>query len=479
MGLIDPLLKALREEGYEKPTPIQVQSIAPVLEGRDLFGAAQTGTGKTAAFSLPILQRLSEEQVKGQRQVRCLILAPTRELAIQIGDSIKSYGRHLHLRHAVIFGGVGQQPQVDAIRRGLDILVATPGRLQDLHNQGLVNLSQVKILVLDEADRMLDMGFIHDVRRIIALLPVKRQTLLFSATLPKEIRELMSRILIEPVMVEVTPVSTTAERVKQEIYYVRREEKRDLLEHVIRQAGDTSVLVFTRTKHGADKVARELSKRGIRAEAIHGNKSQTARQRALGDFKSGDLRVLVATDIAARGIDVEELGLVVNCDLPDTPETYVHRIGRTGRAGASGLAVSFCSAEDEHLLIDIRRHLRQPLPPNTDQPYHVDMPAVPLPAMNPQAKAKKYREDGDQGPSHRQPSRNKARPAPGRTAQARPAAQERKQPQQPPATEGPARKKRPNRNKSRNRNRRPAGAEAAVQAAATPSPEKRKRFFFF
>ena len=448
MGLIDPLLKALREEGYEKPTPIQVQSIAPVLEGRDLFGAAQTGTGKTAAFSLPILQRLSEEQVKGQRQVRCLILAPTRELAIQIGDSIKSYGRHLQLRHAVVFGGVGQQPQVDAIRRGLDILVATPGRLQDLHNQGLVNLSQVKILVLDEADRMLDMGFIHDVRRIIALLPVKRQTLLFSATLPKEIRELMSRILIEPVMVEVTPVSTTAERVKQEIYYVKREEKRDLLEHVIRQSGDGSVLVFTRTKHGADKVARDLSKRGIGAEAIHGNKSQSARQRALGNFKSGELQVLVATDIAARGIDVEELGLVINCDLPDTPETYVHRIGRTGRAGASGLAASFCSAEDEHLLIDIRRHLRQPLPPKTDHPYHVNMPAVPLPALNPQAKAKKYREDGD-----------------------RPAQQQQRGP-------------RPQRPQGRNGQRqKPQGERKPKPAAATPvaevtAPEKKKRGFF-
>jgi ATP-dependent RNA helicase RhlE len=424
MGLIDPLLKALNEEGYHTPTPIQVQSIPPVLEGRDLFGAAQTGTGKTAAFSLPILQRLSAEQVKGQREIRCLILAPTRELAIQIGESIRAYGRHLPLRHAVIFGGVGQRPQVDEIRRGLDILVATPGRLQDLHNQGLVKLSHVSILVLDEADRMLDMGFIHDVRRIIALLPAKRQTLLFSATLPKEIRELMTRILHNPALVEVTPVSTTAERIDQEICYVKREEKRDLLEHVIRDTNENSVLVFTRTKHGADKVARDLSKRGIGAEAIHGNKSQNARQRALGDFKDGKLRVLVATDIAARGIDVEELGLVVNFDLPDTPETYVHRIGRTGRAGASGLAVSFCSAEDEHLLIDIRRHLKQPLSPRTDHPFHAEMPAVPLPAMNPQQKAKKYREDGDRpgaaqgGRGNSTPGRpnHSARPGNGRSS---------------------------------------------------------------
>jgi ATP-dependent RNA helicase RhlE len=414
MGLIDPLLKALNEEGYEHPTPIQSQAIESVLEGRDLFGAAQTGTGKTAAFSLPILQRLTESpQRNGTRHVRCLILAPTRELAIQITDSIKAYGRHLPLRHTVVFGGVGQQPQVDALRRGVDILVATPGRLQDLHNQGLVNLSHVEILVLDEADRMLDMGFIHDVRKIIALLPQKRQTLLFSATLPKEIRDLMSRILHNPVMIEVTPVSTTAERVDQEIYYVRREDKRNLLEHVIRESGEDCVLVFTRTKHGADKVARDLTKRGIRSEAIHGNKSQNARQRALGDFKAGSLRVLVATDIAARGIDVEELGLVINCDLPDTPETYVHRIGRTGRAGASGIAMSFCSAEDEHLLIDIRRHLKQSLSPKKDHPFHLDMPAIPLPPMNPQQKAKKYRDDDDRPVSSRPPrpqGRNNARP---------------------------------------------------------------------
>jgi len=399
MGLIDPILKALKEEGYEHPTPIQSQSIPTVLKGRDLFGAAQTGTGKTAAFSIPILQRLAESGIPKQRVVRCLILAPTRELAIQIAESIRAYGRHLQLRHTVIFGGVGQSPQVDALRRGVDILVATPGRLQDLQNQGLVNLSNVEILVLDEADRMLDMGFIHDVRRIIALVPVKRQTLLFSATLPNEIRDLMSRILNNPAMVEVTPASTSAETVKQEVYFVNRDDKRDLLHHLISDTQASSVLVFTRTKHGADKVAKDLARRGVQAEAIHGNKSQTARQRALGDFKKGSLGVLIATDIASRGIDVEELSLVVNFDLPETPETYVHRIGRTGRAGASGTAFSFCSPEDEHLLIDIQKHLKTKLNVTRDQPFHAEMPAVPLPAMDPRQKNQRYgdREQGGGG----------------------------------------------------------------------------------
>ncbi len=405
LDLIDPIRKALKEEGYTQPTPIQSQSIPAILSGRDLFGAAQTGTGKTAAFSIPLLQLLAQRVPSGRREVRSLILAPTRELAIQIGESIAAYGRHLNLRHSVIFGGVSQHSQVEALRRGVDILVATPGRLQDLHNQRLVNLSHVEIFILDEADRMLDMGFIADVKRIIPLLPANRQTLLFSATLPKEIRELMMRILRNPVFVEVTPVTATADKVEQQLYYVNRETKRDLLHHVLSEADVSSALVFTRTKHGADKVAKDLSKRGIQAEAIHGNKSQNARQRALGDFRSGRLKVLVATDIASRGIDVEELSHVINFDLPDTPETYIHRIGRTGRAGASGKAWSFCAAEDLHLLNDIQKHTKSKLPLTMDHPFHAEMPAVAPPPMSAQDKSRMFRdrESGGAG-AHGRPS---------------------------------------------------------------------------
>lgn len=373
LNLIAPLLKALKEENYEHPTPIQAQSIPHVLDGRDIFGAAQTGTGKTAAFTLPILQLLSAQPAVHNRPIRALILAPTRELAIQIDESIKSYGRHLNLRHAVIFGGVPQRPQTETLRRGVDILVATPGRLIDLINQRFVSLKHLEILVLDEADRMLDMGFIHDVRRIIALLPPKRQNLLFSATLPKEIKELISKILHNPVHIEVVPASTTAERIDQELYYVSKENKKDLLHHLVISGGKNRVLVFSRTKHGADKVVKDLNKRGVAAAAIHGNKSQNARQRSLNDFKDNKIQVLIATDIAARGIDVDELTHVINYDLPDTPETYVHRIGRTGRAGASGRAWSFCSDEELDELKDILRHLKQDLPVNTNHPYHIDL----------------------------------------------------------------------------------------------------------
>jgi len=373
LNLIAPLLKALKEENYEQPTPIQAQAIPHVLDGRDIFGAAQTGTGKTAAFTLPILQLLSAQPAAHNRPIRTLILAPTRELAIQIDESIKSYGRHLNLRNAVIFGGVPQRPQTEALRKGVDILVATPGRLIDLINQRFVSLKHLEILVLDEADRMLDMGFIHDVRRIIALVPPKRQNLLFSATLPKEIKELISKILHNPVHIEVVPASTTAERIEQELYYVSKENKKDLLHHLVVNGGIKRVLVFSRTKHGADKVVKDLNKRGVAAAAIHGNKSQNARQRSLSDFKDNKIQVLIATDIAARGIDVDELTHVINYDLPDTPETYVHRIGRTGRAGSSGRAWSFCSDEELDELKDILKHLKQDLPVNAKHPFHIDL----------------------------------------------------------------------------------------------------------
>lgn len=375
LNLSEPLLKALKEENYEHPTPIQEKSIPPILEGRDIFGAAQTGTGKTAAFTLPILQILTENATSSARNrpVRSLILAPTRELAIQIGDSIRAYGRHLHIKHAVIFGGVSQHQQTEALKRGIDILVATPGRLLDLINQRHVSLKHIEILVLDEADRMLDMGFIHDVKRIIAQIPEKRQNLLFSATLPKEIKELISKMLHNPVHIEIVPASTTAERIDQELLFVSKVDKKDLLHDLIKDKKMERVLVFSRTKHGADKIAKELTRRGLAAAAIHGNKSQNARQKSLNDFKNSKIKVLIATDIAARGIDVDELSCVINYDLPDTPETYVHRIGRTGRAGASGKAWSFCSDEELDELKAIHKHLKMELPLNTDHAYHLDL----------------------------------------------------------------------------------------------------------
>jgi ATP-dependent RNA helicase RhlE len=398
LELIPPILKALREEGYTNPTPIQAQAIPFVLEGRDLFGAAQTGTGKTAAFSLPILQILAEEEPRmNGREIRALILAPTRELAIQIGDSIKSYGRYLNLRHTVIFGGVPQRPQVDALRRGVDILVATPGRLQDLHQQGLIFFDHVEIVVLDEADRMLDMGFIQDIKRILTLIPPKRQTLLFSATLPPEIKDLMGKFLKKPAHVEVSPVSSTAESIAQSLLFVSRTEKRNLLFHVLSESDFDQALVFTRTKHGADKVARELSKRGIRAEALHGNKSQNARQRTMGDFKSKRLKVLIATDIASRGIDVEELSHVINFDLPETPETYVHRIGRTGRAGAKGKAISFCAEDEMEQLRDIQKHLKRSIPLTTDHPFHIEEKELLIMALADQKPTVKKRSDKGHG----------------------------------------------------------------------------------
>lgn len=371
LKLIEPILKALKTEGYTTPTPIQQQSIPIILQRKDLLGCAQTGTGKTAAFSIPILQILHEERLqhKEQKTIKSLILTPTRELAIQIGESIAAYGKHTGLKHLVIFGGVSQNPQVDSLRRGVDILVATPGRLLDLVNQRYVNLEHIKILVLDEADRMLDMGFVHDVKKIIAKIPAKRQTLFFSATMPKEIQSLADTILNKPEKVEVTPVSSTADTINQSIFFVDKGDKRLLLSHILKDKNIKRVLVFTRTKHGADKVVKDLIRTNVTAEAIHGNKSQNARQRALTNFKNSSTRVLVATDIAARGIDVDELTHVIQYELPEVPETYVHRIGRTGRAGSSGIAFAFCDEEEKELLKDIHKVIGKAIPVETQHPY--------------------------------------------------------------------------------------------------------------
>lgn len=371
LNLIEPILRALNTEGYSTPTPIQEQSIPVALAGRDLLGCAQTGTGKTAAFAIPILQHLYAEKSNGQRTkgIRALILTPTRELAIQIDESIAAYGRHLGLKHLVVFGGVSQHPQTAALRSGTDILIATPGRLLDLMQQGYISLSNIEIFVLDEADRMLDMGFIHDVKKVIAKLPSKRQTLFFSATMPNEIATLADSILNEPVRVEVTPVSSTAQTIQQSIYFVEKTDKKHLLLHLLKDRSIERVLVFARTKHGSDKVVKDLANHGVPAEAIHGNKSQNARQRALSNFKSGATRVLVATDIAARGIDVDNLTHVINYELPNVPETYVHRIGRTGRAGASGTAFSFCDREEREFLRDIQKLIGNSIPVVNEHPF--------------------------------------------------------------------------------------------------------------
>jgi ATP-dependent RNA helicase RhlE len=377
LKLIEPLLKAVQEEGYTTPTPIQAQAIPIILERKDLLGCAQTGTGKTAAFAIPMLQLLCEDaagvkqdtSLRAQRPIKALILTPTRELAIQIADSFGAYGRHTGMEHLVIFGGVPQQSQVQALRRGIDILVATPGRLLDLMDQRHINLKDIAFFVLDEADRMLDMGFVHDVKKIIARLPQKRQSLFFSATMPPEIQKLSASIQVNPSKVEVTPVSSTAETIQQSMYFVDKKDKRSLLLHILKTQPITTALVFTRTKHGADKVAQGLTRAGIRAEAIHGNKSQNARQRALLNFKTRQTRILVATDIAARGIDIDELTHVINFELPNVPETYVHRIGRTGRAGASGTALSFCDAEEKEFLRDIEKLIGLKVPVVEDHPH--------------------------------------------------------------------------------------------------------------
>jgi ATP-dependent RNA helicase RhlE len=377
LNLIEPLLKALDNEGYTIPTPIQEQAIPIILNRKDLLGCAQTGTGKTAAFALPLLQLMCEDAAGvsadtrpgSPRPIRALVLTPTRELAIQIDESFGAYGKFTGIRHTVIFGGVPQHSQVQALQKGVDVLVATPGRLLDLIDQRYVHLQHLRYFVLDEADRMLDMGFINDIRKVLTKLPPKRHSLFFSATMPPEIQKLANTILVNPLKVEVTPEITTAETVQQSLYFVEKKDKRSLLLHILKDSSIPTALVFTRTKHGADKVAQGLVRAGIRAEAIHGNKSQNARQRALESFKNRQIRILVATDIAARGIDIDELTHVINFELPNVPETYVHRIGRTGRAGASGTALSFCDQEEKEYLRDIQKLIARNIPVVENHPH--------------------------------------------------------------------------------------------------------------
>lgn len=380
LQIIDPILQAIQEKGYTSPTPIQEKAIPHVLRGKDLLGCAQTGTGKTAAFAIPILQLLSEARAKGNwfKGITALVLTPTRELAIQIDESFAAYGRHTKLRHTVIFGGIKQHTQVQRLRSGVDILIATPGRLLDLMQQGIISLQDLQLFVLDEADRMLDMGFIHDIKRIIAKLPAKRQSLFFSATMPPVITKLAETLLTNPARVEVTPVSSTAETVAQKMYFVEKKHKKSLLTHLLSDASIPSALVFTRTKHGANKLTQFIKKSGISAEAIHGSKSQNARQAALQSFKNKKTRVLVATDIAARGIDIDELSHVINFEIPNEPETYVHRIGRTGRAQNTGMALSFCDISEQPYLRDIHKLIKKDIPIEANHPYITEQ-ANPLP----------------------------------------------------------------------------------------------------
>lgn len=380
LNILPSIIKALENENYEVPTPIQEEAIPVVLDGRDLLGCAQTGTGKTAAFAIPTLQILSEEKMPRweKQNIRALVVTPTRELAIQIDESFHTYGRFLDLKTCVVFGGVSQKPQEMSLKQGVDILVATPGRLLDLMDQKIVNIEHIKILVLDEADRMLDMGFIHDIKKILAKTPAKKQTLFFSATMPPDIAKLAGKILKSPAKIEVTPASTTVDSIEQYLYFVDKGNKKDLLLHILKDKNIDSTLVFTRTKHGADRIVKQLSRSKVVAQAIHGDKSQGARQRALNDFKNKKLRVLVATDIAARGIDIDELSHVINFDLPDVPETYVHRIGRTGRAGLGGVAISFCDFDEKEQLADIEKLIGKKLTEIKDHPYPLvnNFPAV-------------------------------------------------------------------------------------------------------
>lgn len=364
LNIIEPILKSLKEDGYENPTPIQEQSIPVLLKGRDILGCAQTGTGKTAAYAIPVIQQIAinHKNSHEKRKIRALILAPTRELAIQIEENCVNYSKYTDVRNTVIFGGVSQNPQTRALKRGVDILIATPGRLLDLINQKFIDLSDVEHFVLDEADRMFDMGMVNDVKKIVAMLPKKRQNLLFSATMPNEVMNLVNSILKDPVRVEIAPQSSTVDTVEQKLYYVNKKDKKTLLTHILKDKEIKSLLVFSRTKHGANNIVKDLNKAGVESMAIHGNKSQNARQLALDSFKEGKIRVLVATDIAARGIDVSELSHVVNYDLPDVPETYVHRIGRTGRAGHSGIAISFCAFDEKKELKSIEKLIDMKIP---------------------------------------------------------------------------------------------------------------------
>ena len=446
LGLCAPILKALEEQGYEKPSPIQERAIPPALMGKDVLGLAQTGTGKTCAFGTPILQLLNSRPDE-KHPTRALILTPTRELAIQIGESFTAYGKHLNLRHTVIFGGVGQNPQVEALHRGVDILVATPGRLIDLYQQKLLDLSHIEIFVLDEADRMLDMGFIHDVKKILGFLPKKKQTVLFSATMPKEISDLVDSLLHDPAKVAVDPVSSPVDRIEQSVYFVDRNNKTRLLAHLVRTLNVKNALVFTRTKHGANKVAGDLMKEGITAAAIHGNKSQTARQQALSDFKTGRVQVLVATDIAARGIDIEELPYVFNYNLPDVPETYVHRIGRTGRAGHEGAAISFCQFDEKDELRAIEKLLGRKIPVVEDHPY-------PMTDLTPPQKDKH------------------GRPINAEDAEARAAARERRQER---AAAEKAAKEKASKEKAPQEKAKVPAPQPAPAASGEDAPAKKKR----
>ena len=419
LNLSAPLLRAVQEAGYETPSPIQAAAIPPVLSGRDLMGCAQTGTGKTAAFALPMLDRLTANAPRKKGAIRALILTPTRELALQIGESFDAYGKYLKLRSTVIFGGVGQAPQVEALKKGVDILIACPGRLNDLIGQGYIDLSDLEIFVLDEADRMLDMGFVHDVKKVIAKLPKERQNLMFSATMPAEIEQLAAGILRKPAFVKVDPVSSTVDRIRQSLYHVEKGNKKFLLPWLIKNLNPPVVnaLVFSRTKHGADKIAKDLTKQGIPAAAIHGNKSQTARVTALENFKAGKTKVLVATDIAARGIDISELSHVFNYDLPEVPETYVHRIGRTARAGADGTAVSFCAPEEQEYLAGIEKLNRRKIPVVSGHPWDgVPAPVRPEPPVRgkkPKAAAAEPAQKPAEKPAEKQPkpAKAEARPA--------------------------------------------------------------------
>jgi ATP-dependent RNA helicase RhlE len=465
LGLAEPLLRAVRAENYDTPTPIQAQAIPYLLEGKDLLGIAQTGTGKTAAFALPILQRLSATQVQRRRgAVRALVLTPTRELAVQILDSFRAYGRNLGLRSAVVFGGVGQKPQVDALSRGVDILIATPGRLLDLMEQRHVDLRDLSIFVLDEADRMLDMGFIRDVKRIIAALPKERQTLFFSATMPGDVERLAGGILKDPVRVAVTPAATTVERIDQRVYFVDAGNKNALLAELLKDQAIERVLVFTRTKHGADRVTKHIQRVGIDAQAIHGNKSQNARQRALSDFRDGQTRVLVATDIAARGIDVDGITHVINFEIPNVPETYVHRIGRTARAGRDGIALSFCDASEKSLLRDVEKLTRKPLSIVDQHGFHAV--ARPTPAQ-PHAHAAKPHHQRPQQPQRQQPQRQQQAQASARGP--RPAPQ--------PASRTPGEQPLQRPHAQHQGGQRPGGQQAQDDAAQQrhPRPHRHRR----